>query len=79
MSTLLNEAKKRFKKGDLFLSATGNIKSPLVVSGLLVADNYPETIVNENGGVIATTMEYEDEEGNLSSKLFWATKVTKTN
>jgi len=69
MNKLLKEAKEKFKKGDLFLTATGNIKSPMMVSLLIVSENYPNTIVNENGGVIVT----EDEDG----KQTWATKVTK--
>lgn len=77
MNTLLNEAKKKFKKGDLFLTATGKITAPLVVGNLVVAENYPETIVNENGGVIVYREEYEDEDKNLTSELIWATKITK--
>lgn len=69
MNTLLAEAKKKFKKGDLFLSATKNIKTPLMVNLLLVSENYENTIVNENGGVIVT----EDEDG----KLVWAEKFVK--
>ena len=77
METLLSIAKKKFKKGDLFLTATGSIKTPLIVSNLLVAENYPETIVNENGGIIVTTLEFEDENGKLSSNVVWAKKIEK--
>ncbi len=77
METLLSIAKKKFKKGDLFLSATGKIKAPLVIGTLLVAENYPETIINENGGVIVYRDEFEDEEGNLTSEFVWAKKIIK--
>lgn len=77
MNTLLNEAKKKFKNGDLFLSATKAVKSPLRVGTLLVAENYPETIINSEGGVIVFTEESFDEEGNSTSKKVWAEKVTK--
>lgn len=70
MNTLLNTAKNKFKKGDLFLSATGNIKAPLVVNNLLVAQNYPSTIVNENGGVIVFTDE-------ITGELVWAKEIVK--
>ncbi len=69
MNTLLAQAKSRFKKGDLFLTATKNIKTPLLVNLLLVSENYPNTIVNENGGVIVT----ENENG----EMIWAEKVNK--
>lgn len=71
MDSILKEAEKRFKKGDLFLTATGKVKAPLVVNELLIANNYPNMIVNEDGGVIYM----EDEDGNP----VWAEKVTKNN
>jgi hypothetical protein len=79
MNTLLNIAKKKFKKGDLFLTATGKVKAPLVVGNLIVAENYPEMIVNENGGVIVFREDLEDEEGNTTSEFIWAKKLIKEN
>ena len=66
---LLSEAKKRFKKGDLFISATGNLKNPLPVNQLIVSENYEDTISNELGGIICTP----DEDGNI----IWAKKLEK--
>ena len=66
MSKLLSEAKKRFKKGDLFLSATGNLINPIPVGKLLVSEIYEDTISNESGGIICMP----DENGNI----VWAKK-----
>lgn len=68
MNTLLSEAKKRFKKGDLFITATKSVNSPLKVNELVLAVNYPNQVNNENGGIIV----YKDE---FTNELVWATKV----
>lgn len=67
MNSLLSEAKKRFKKGDLFITATKKVKVPMVITELMVAVNFPNTIVNEAGGVVYM----EDEDGNK----IWAEHV----
>ncbi len=69
-TTLLNEARKRFKKGDLFITATKNIKVPMVVNTLLMSENYPNQVNNENGGVLV----YKDED---TGELVWAEKLEK--
>ncbi len=67
---LLKEAKKRFEKGDLFLSATGNIKTPVTINEIKVSMVYADTIVNEGGGVIC--MPHEE-----TGAIVWAQKVEK--
>lgn len=64
---LLNEAKKRFEKGDLFLSATGNIKNPITISEIKVSTVHKDTLVNEGGGIICMP----DDSGTI----IWAQKV----
>lgn len=51
---LLKIAKEKYPKGSLFLSATNNLKSPLKVHSLRVAENYNNTVVDIEGGVIFT-------------------------
>jgi hypothetical protein len=75
MSSLLKEAKEKFKKGDLFLSATGSIKSPMRVNELKVSLIHSNTIFNESGGVIVMEEEFEDENGVVEKKITWAKKV----
>lgn len=53
-NTLLKEAKLKFPKGSLFYSATGNLKTPIRVTSLRVSENYKNTIVNAEFGVIYT-------------------------
>lgn len=93
MSALLKEARKRFKKGDLFLTATGNIKTPLVIHELKEAENYPNMIMNNSengGGVIYMQDEREviiedlDENGEVEFARIeivvegkWATNLTR--
>ncbi len=67
---LLQEAKKRFEKGDLFLTATGNIKSPITISELKVSTVHLDTITNEGGGIIC--MPHEE-----TGAIVWATLVPK--
>ncbi len=52
MKDILKEAKRKFPKGSYFLSATGNLKSPLKVIELRVSEIYPDCIVNSEGGVV---------------------------
>lgn len=66
---LLKEAKKRFERGDLFLSATGNIKAPITISELKVSTVYLDTIINEGGGIICMP--------NDSGTIVWASKIDK--
>lgn len=75
MSTVLKEAQKRFKKGDLFISATGNLSTPLVVNELKVSENYPNTISNESGGIIYMEEVFENEHGQPEIVKLWAKKV----
>lgn len=75
MSKILKEAQKKFKKGDLFISATGNIKSPLVVNELKASALYPNSIFNESGGVIYMEEEIENEDGVVEVVKTWAKKV----
>lgn len=70
MNTLLKQAKERYPKGTMFLSATGNLKKPMLVNQLIVSENYTDTISNENGGIIC--MPDED-----SGDIIWAEKVLK--
>lgn len=65
---LLKEAKAKFKKGNLFISASGNLKSPLLVDELKISEIYPNTIVNESGGVICMP---DEDTGNI----VWAKKI----
>ena len=53
-NALLKEAKLKFPKGSLFYSATGLIKTPIRVTSLRVSENYKNTIVNAEYGVIYT-------------------------
>lgn len=75
MSKILKKAQKKFKKGDLFISATGNIKSPLVVNELKASALYPNSIFNESGGVIYMEEEIENEDGVVEVVKTWAKKV----
>jgi len=59
---LLKQARERFPKDTLFLSATGNLKKPLRVTALRMSEVFKNTVVNTEMGVIFT-------EG------VWATKV----
>lgn len=65
---LLKEAKGKFKKGDLFISASGVLKSALTVNELKISEIYPDTIVNEAGGVICQPDE-------VTGEIVWAKKV----
>jgi hypothetical protein len=47
---LLNEAITRYPKGTAFISVTGNLKAPLKITGLRMAENYKNVIVNCDGG-----------------------------
>ena len=51
---LLKLAKEKFPKGSLFISATNNLKSPLKVHSLRMSENYKNTVVDIEGGVIFT-------------------------
>lgn len=51
-SILLKEAKREYPVGTLFLSASGNLKSPIRVTGLRESLNYKNVIVNVSGGIL---------------------------
>lgn len=65
---LLKEAKSKYSKGDLFISASGILKSPLRVNELKISEIYPDTIVNEAGGVICQPDE-------TTGIMVWAKKL----
>lgn len=51
-NTLLDQAREKFPKDSLFLSATGMIKSPMRVEGLRMSEQYKSTVVNTSGGIL---------------------------
>ncbi len=51
-NTLLNKAKALYPKDTLFLSSTGNLKSPMRVSTLKESETYKGSIYNSEGGCI---------------------------
>jgi len=51
-NTLLEQAREKFPKDTLFLSATGLLKSPMKVTILKLSEISKGVIVNDNGGVI---------------------------
>jgi len=51
-NNLLKIAKEKYPKGSLFYSATNNIKSPMKVHALKLSENYKNTVVDVEGGVI---------------------------
>ena len=61
---LLEQAKQLYPKNTLFLSASGNLHSPIRVTSIKLSEVYKDTIVNVDGGVI-----YDGE------NLIWARKV----
>jgi len=63
-NTLLEQAREKFPKNTLFLSATGMIKSPMRIEGLRMSEQYKSTVVNTSGGIVY--------DGSSSS---WAVKV----
>jgi|GEM_PF-6242547 len=52
MENLLKQAIAKYPKGTTFLSVTGNLKAPLKVTSLKMAENYKGVIVNNEGGWI---------------------------
>jgi hypothetical protein len=52
MKDLLQQAKTLYPKGTLFMSASNNLKSPLRITGLRVSENYKNTIINIDGGIV---------------------------
>lgn len=52
MQNTLEQAKRLYPKGARFISLSGNIKTPLEVFSLKIAENYTHTIVNTEGGII---------------------------
>lgn len=63
-NTLLEQAREKFPKDTLFLSATGNLKKPLRVTALRMSEVFKNTVVNTEMGVV-----YDGSTG------VWATKV----
>lgn len=51
-NTLLEQAREKFPKDSLFLSATGNLKKPLRVSTLKMSEVFKNTVVNTEMGVV---------------------------
>lgn len=51
MEAQLKQARKEYPRNSLFYSATENIKSPITVTSLRIAENF-KGIVNSEGGVI---------------------------
>jgi hypothetical protein len=54
MEELLKQARKEYPKGSLFISATNSLKTPFKVHSLKVSENYRNTIVDTEAGVIYT-------------------------
>lgn len=52
MQSILTRAKKEYPTGTIFISASGLLKSPMRVSSVRLSDNYKNTVVNSEGGVI---------------------------
>lgn len=67
---LLKEAKAKYKKNDLFLSATGRVKAPIKVNEIKLSEISVDTIVNDNGGVLC----FPDE---TTGEIIWAEIVGK--
>lgn len=63
-SILLKEAKREYPTGTLFYSASGNLKSPIKVTGVRESLNYKNVITNSSGGILY--------DGNTKT---WATKI----
>lgn len=53
-NTILTQAKKLFPKGTVYYSATNNLKTPMKVHSLRMAENYKNTVVDSEGGCIYT-------------------------
>lgn len=66
MKDLLKTAEKNYKEGEYFLSATKNVKAPIKVTFLKISENYPNCIVNSEGGVICE---------KIGEEVVWAEKV----
>jgi hypothetical protein len=60
MEQLLKDAEERYPYGTYFLSASGKLKSPLKVTKLKIAENYKNTIVETEGGIIYTNGKWAD-------------------
>jgi hypothetical protein len=52
MTHILKQAKILYPTGTLFYSCSELLKSPLKVVKLKVAENYKDTIVNIEGGIV---------------------------
>jgi hypothetical protein len=52
MEKILKQAKEEYQWGSYFYSTTGKIKSPIRVTELKISDNYPNMIVEIEGGVV---------------------------
>jgi hypothetical protein len=52
MINILKQAKALYPTGTLFYSCSELIKSPLKVVKLKVAENYKDTIINIEGGIV---------------------------
>lgn len=54
MKEILEQARQKYPKGSHFKTVTNNIKSPLKVHSLKISENYKNTIVDTEAGVIYT-------------------------
>lgn len=52
MREILEQARKEYPKGIHFISATNNLKTPLKIHSLRISENYKNTIVDTEAGVI---------------------------
>lgn len=52
MKDILKKCREEYPKNTLFYSATGNLKSKMIVSSLQISEVYKNTITNSEGGVI---------------------------
>ena len=52
MENLLKQARKEYPSGTIFISASGLLKSPMRVSSVRLSDNYKNTVVNSEGGIL---------------------------
>jgi hypothetical protein len=52
MTHILKQAKTLYPTGTLFYSCSELLKSPLKVVKLKIAENYKDTIVNIEGGIV---------------------------
>ena len=52
MEKILKQAREEYEWGSYFYTTTGAIKSPMKVTDLKISNNYPNSIVDSEGGVV---------------------------